>query len=634
MKDRIKLEVKRNTIALAIGAMFAVPAFAVDFEVGDGWQGVWNTSASIGTSWRARDPDSKFMSAANSALSGGSSSSSAPNTIDEGNQNYRKGDRFSTLLKVISEVEIKKGNAGMLVRGKAWYDYTLNKEGVRLGSQNNGYNGYNPATNTLGGQRPLSDNGFENLNKFDGTALLDAYVYNTFDGIGGLPLQARVGNQVVNWGESLFIQGLNQINPIDVPSFRKPGVQLKEVFIPVPIAHASHSLGSAGTVEAFYQWKWVNTPIEAGCGNYWSVALGSISSSPGSCNSATPIGPVSNPLAIVFPGAAIGSPFNGLFMPTIDGKKARDSGEYGVAYRFNVDKLDTEFGLYAMNIHSRIPNVSLQVAKTPGQYGNSPAAAFWEYPEDMKLFGVSASTNIAGWSLAGELSQTRNFAAQIDGNDLLFAGLNAGAGVAVGPYGKGAVASAASNNGYVQGFTRTNKTQLQFNTVKAGNGLLGAAQYVFVAEVGFQTNDLPDYKKDPNAIRYGRPFITGAGTSPSYGGVCPSISGLNSNPDGCQNKGYVTKNAWGYRLKADFTYNDVFGSGLTAIPGVFFSHDVKGYSVDSQFIEDRMALGLNLRLTYQKKYNLDLGSVMYNHSAAFDPLHDRDFYSATFSTSF
>jgi hypothetical protein len=255
----------------------------------------------------------------------------------------------------------------------------------------------------------------------------------------------------------------------------------------------------------------------------------------------------------------------------------------------------------------------------------------------MKIFGISAATNLAGWSVAGELSHTRDFPAQIDGNDLLLAGLGAGGlispGVSIpfGPLGKAAVVAAAGN-GRLTGYTRANKTQFQLNAVKAGNRFLGADQWLFVAEAGFQWNNLPNYKNDPNALRYNRAFIFGAGSNAAYGGS--TCGTLNISPDGCKNDGYATPFAWGYRVKGELTYNDVYGSGVAIQPSVFFSHDVKGYSIDGQFLEKRMALGLGARFTYNKKYALELNAVRYNSRATYDPLSDRNFYSANISASF
>ena len=102
----------------------------------------------------------------------------------------------------------------------------------------------------------LSDDGFEDLQKFSGAYLLDAYAYGSF-GVGDSDLQLRLGRQVVNWGESVFIQGINQINPIDVTALRRPGTEVKEVLLPVLMAYANWGF-SFGSVEAFYQFDWEN----------------------------------------------------------------------------------------------------------------------------------------------------------------------------------------------------------------------------------------------------------------------------------------------------------------------------------------------------------------------------------------
>ncbi len=607
-----------TVLAALLATAWASPGWAGNFELGDGWNGSWASTVSLGSSWRADKRDPRLYSQANGALVG-LTDGRGPNTIDVGNLNYDRGDRYTTLFKLFGEVEVKKGDLGLLVRAKAWYDDALENGKVRLGNQTNGYNNYvfSPTGGAIGAERPLSDEGFERLNRFKGVYLLDAYAYNTFD-LAGLPLQIRAGNQVVNWGESLFVQGLNQINPIDVPSFRKPGAQLKEVFLPVPILHANQSLGPYGSFEAFWQAKWKNTPIEAGCGNYWMVAP-NISANPGACKLGVPLAG-SDPFALAAKA----------YVPLVQGREAKDAGQFGAAYRFNSDTLDTEFGFYAMQLHSRIPIISI---KFENNGTLSPFSAFWEYPEKMKIFGVSAATNIRGWSVAAEASHTRDVPAQIDGNDILLSGLAAGgalagngipAGTAFGPNGARAAAAYAGNR-VVNGYTLATKTQLQLNTVKAGNRILGADQYVFIGEVAYQSNNLPDYKKDPSALRYNRPFVFGAGSHPFYGGnTCNPAAPLNvPGVEGCANDGYVSKHAWGYRLRLDLTYNDLI-PGIAVQPYIFWAHDVKGYSIDSQFSEARKTLALSTKFSYAKKYSLEVGAVGYS-DAKFDPLRDRGF---------
>ena len=200
MTNRSKFCSRRTVLATLLAVAYAAPSLASEFEFGDGWQGNVSSSVSVGSMWRIADRLPALYGQENGARIGLTNGTGA-NTIDEGNLNYAKGDRISTPLKLFSEVEGKKGTQGFLIRGKAWYDDALINNNVKFGNQGNGYSS----------GKPMSDSGFEKLSKYSGVYLLDAYVYDTFDGLDKQPLQVRVGNQVVNWGESLFISGINQI---------------------------------------------------------------------------------------------------------------------------------------------------------------------------------------------------------------------------------------------------------------------------------------------------------------------------------------------------------------------------------------------------------------------------------------
>ncbi|MGB7904199.1 MAG: DUF1302 domain-containing protein [Steroidobacteraceae bacterium] len=744
---------RRSTmLAAVIGtvlASYAGSAAAIEFEFENGGKLNWNTTVSVGSSWRAEDPSEQLFTRADGSLIGKYSSPLLPGTpvgpkdglagnhaAGDGNLNYAKNDRFSTPFRVITDLEYKKGRFGALLRAKYWYDQALNQENVLVGSQANNFNGVRPRLGPIPGysictaatppgaaclplspvgqnlwpKGKLSDRGFEAEQQFENFYLLDAYVYGSF-AVGNTDLQLRLGNQVINWGESIFIQGVNQINPIDVPAARRAGAELKEILLPVWAVYANWGF-DFGSIEAFYQLKWNNTSVDA-CGTYFSATSTLIGADPGSCNSITV---VTGQLGAPLPGTVspivpqLGSqPFlqgaAGLYVPAIQGREPSDSGQFGLAFRFPVDKIDTEIGLYAMNIHSRLPmaasitgtnwkdlpaaqQAALRAANLIGSdaYGNywtssrlrglMPGAeaavegylaavglptnlesgkGFWEYPEDIQIYGISAATNILSWSASAELSYQVDVPVMANGNDLIGAGI-----FGIGPYRERAREIQAQSEGaYLIGHDRFNKTQFQVNAVKTFSNVLGAESLLVVGEIGSQWNNVPDYTK--GGIRYGRGFMFGTASGPDYaldptspsglddlafataGDFCsPTYSGLpvpaanrfyNAQPNGCRNDGFVTDVAWGYRLRVSADYNNVMDSGVTVTPSVFWAHDVEGISMDPTFIEDRMTLGLGLKFNYNKKYVLDVNYVSYDNDN-FDPLFDRDYYSAAVSVTF
>lgn len=609
------------TVAATSGHVDAMP-----IDLGDDWEANWDTTLSVGAEWRATNPDKKLYVAGNGArvgLSGGlGGTSSDANTL-----NTRNGDLVSDLYKVVSDFEVKHDDMGALLRAKAWYDQALKNETARYGNEANGY-----ATNSR-----LSDEGLEPLQRFDGAQLLDAYVYNTFD-VGGKSLQLRLGHQVINWGESLFVQGVNQINPLDIPALRHPATELKEGLLPVWAAYGNLGLGGGVSVEGFYQFAWEPTTVDA-CGSYWSSVDTNIGTNPGACNKIV--------VGLLPANEAIAS---GIYAPLVRGHDARNTGEGGAAVKIPVDAIDTEFGLYAMNVNSRTPIIS---ART-GSWGNANAiqqgylggtlnplmaaqvnqallgasgvkvaSAYWEYPNDIQYYGISAATNLAGWSIGAEASVTPNLPVQRNGNDLLNGMLTG-----TGPLG-GVFRNTASLND-VRGYDRFRKTQFQVNGIKVMGGVLGATKSTVLGETAFEWINVPDYHNG-TSVRYGRSFIFGTASS-AGNNTCSAA--INPQPDGCQNDGFVTDFAWGYRLRGALEYPQIFGTGFTFTPSLSLAHDVQGVSADNQFIEGRLQTGVTMRFSYENKYNVDLGYVYFAKWAKYDPLRDHDFYSLTLSATF
>jgi hypothetical protein len=254
---------------------------------------------------------------------------------------------------------------------------------------------------------------------------------------GDSPLELRAGNMVLSWGESTFIQnGINVINPFDVTALRKPGSEVKEALLPVGMVYANYGVTGDLSVEAFIQYDWERTILDE-CGTYWNAA----DPYGGGCNYLT----ISN---AVPDGAAEAE---GLILPRSADVEASDSGQWGLAFRYYSEAFNgTEFGLYYMNYHSRTPIFSANNATVafglPVNFGANPDY-FFEFPEDIELWGVTFATNLGAWAVSGEVSHRPDFPLQINTTDLLQAvALGSGGGVVTN-----AAALAGGGPGWLRG---------------------------------------------------------------------------------------------------------------------------------------------------------------------------------------
>ena len=165
---------------------------------------------------------------------------------DDGNLNYARG-LVSNTSSLTTELELTSGNLDLFVRMHGFVDFE-NLNGVRETT-------------------PLSDEAKDVAAQ--GFRLLDFYASGAFDP-GGVPLDLRVGNQVLNWGESTFVpNGINVINPFDVSRLRTPGSELRDALLPVPMVYAAVEPVPDLSVEGFYQFGWEKTEIDP-VGTYFS----------------------------------------------------------------------------------------------------------------------------------------------------------------------------------------------------------------------------------------------------------------------------------------------------------------------------------------------------------------------------
>ena len=94
----------------------------------------------------------------------------------------------------------------------------------------------------------------------------------------------------------------------------------------------------------------------------------------------------------------------------------------------------------------------------------------------------------------------------------------------------------------------------------------------------------------------------------------------------------MTDSSWGYRMRASLTYNDVF-AGINLTPNFAWSHDVDGFSPNTNFGEGQKALTLGVTAEYLNRYT---GSLSYTSFSGgdYNTIEDRDFLSFSVSVSF
>ncbi len=598
---------------LIAAALLPPPADAVQFATGE-VSGSIDTTLSYGTTWRVQDQDKDILGLASTTLPNGSS---PPGSLggrafsvngDDGNLNYDTG-LVSNVLKVVSEVELNhSGGFGAFIRGRAFYDFE-NEDGDREKIDLT-----DPALDLVG-----SDVEF-----------LDAYIYAQLDAAGH-PFEVRVGDQVVSWGESTFIQnGINVINPVDVAAIRVPGSELREALLPEGMVWGSLGINANQSLEVFYQYDWSDTEPDPS-GSYFSTNDFATDGGRrlmlqfGRVPDIIPAGPAASVNLGLAPIGAV--------VPRGPSDRPSDGGQGGIAYRALIPQLaDTEIGLYYINYHSRLPIISARTGTlaglAQGDYAGS-ARYFTEFPEDIQLFGASFNTALGttGWALQGELSYKQDVPLQVDDVELLFAALSPLAipEAAAGAPGTGTLF--AQNNqvapggvGFetvIPGFIERDVVQLQLTASNVFANVLRANQLAVVGEVGVtHVRDMPS--KDELRLEVNGTYTSGN----------PLFTAVGVQPATESRDNFADATSWGYQVRARLEYNNAIGP-VTLLPALAFRHDVNGNTPGpgGNFLEDRKAFTVSLGANYQNSVTAEVSYTNFSGAGRLNLINDRDFIS-------
>lgn len=599
------------TAWVVICIMMASPTVSHSFSLydNDGITANLDSTLSWGLQYRVQERADNIVGRAN----GGEAYSV---NYDDGNLNYDRGV-VSNAVKLTSELDVKTRNYGAFVRGTAFYDYA---------TMENGRERYE-----------LSDEAEDAVGM--NADLLDAYVWADHD-FGSIPVQIRVGEQVVSWGESTFIMGsINSINPIDVSKIRVPGAELKEALMPEGMIWASAGVTNNVTVEGLYLYDWEETKIDSP-GTYFSAAD---FAGDGGYKLMLGYGNVADG-----GNATVANTF--LAAPRDPDKEANDQGQFGAAVRTLVPGMnDAEIGFYYLRYHARLPVLSVRTgtaaaaATAVAQYAAlsaAPATAalaipvamdtyfksagyYTEYVEDLDLYGVSLSTELFGWGVQGEISYRPDAPIQIDDAELLLAMFNP---IAAVPY-FGALAAQsqhapAAADQQLKGYIERDVFQTQATVSRIlSPGFLGYDSGVILGEVGWMhVDDMP-----------GKDELRMEGTA-TYTPGNPVAAGLSRVPTS-DSEGFADADSWGYRLLAKVSYYNAIGP-ITLSPRIAWSHDVDGNSpYGGPFTEHLKAATLGLGAE-TGSWSTDLSYTSYFGNETRNLRHDRDFIGFNIKYSF
>ncbi len=516
---------------------------------------------------------------------------------DDGNLNVDRGDVYSVLVSVSHDLELEWRNYGAFTRLLYFYDHM----------QYNNFDGYTPRRTDYSEdarwRRSVTRGGVVGVD----FRFLDAYGWARYKPLGRRT-EIRFGNQVVNWGEEFFTQGgIKATNSFDVTKLRIAGAELKEGLVPAPMIRISMDVVGDLSFESYYQFDWNPTEVDP-TGTFWSindmVARGAqgqfLFEDPGT-NGRTP--------EEIIAGGPVGGG-----VPRGETREADAQGQWGAAFRYYWDAIETELGLYYVRFHDKFPTVSYVGQRTgPVLPVAGDVYYFTEYIEKINLYGLSFNTTLGGVAVAGELSLRANTPTPISSTytDLL-EDLTAD----TEEHGERGMVREPRITAIVNGLYVAGPTGLVFGPVIRA---IRAQDLTMIGELA-----VVSYPWLDDGISYAAP-----------NGVAPDIHAtILGQP--IDNTWRPNNTSFGYQLRMQATYSQVFGGPVTLIPSVAFKHDAYGTTPDggAQFIQGRMAVATQLEARYQNDWK---GLITYSNSFGSDQANfdtDRDFFQVAISYAF
>ncbi len=351
----------RSAVALAVlGSMSCAQAISFDLSNPD-YRLRWDNTVRYNLGVRMEGQDKRIMNNA---------------TNDESDGKFDKGDIVTNRLDVLSEIDFSYLNEwGARLSAAGWYDNAYDDTTVK--SNVGGQTSYDRARYSSEVERYVNGPSGE---------ILDAFVWKNFQ-LGETPVNVKIGRHTNYWGEGLLF-GAHSVSYSQAPSdgvkaATSPGIETKEVFLPIGQISAKAQVGDHMSIAGQYFYEWDYTRIPYG-GTYFGGA------------------------DFLFEGPDQLPAGAGAFKRQ-SSKFGRDrNANWGVMTKYNMESIESTFGFYYRQFDDYQPWLAPQIKASLGEYRVV-------YPRGVKLAGISFARVFDSVAVGSELSYRKNGALNATG---------------------------------------------------------------------------------------------------------------------------------------------------------------------------------------------------------------------------
>lgn len=358
----------RTVIAttLATTLMAFIPAWAVQLEMDNPDVTVrWDNTVRVNMGVRAGAPDSRIVNNP---------------TYDESDGKFGQGDFVTKRVDLLSELDVSyKNDFGVRISGAAWYDDAYSDASVKSKVPGFATSYFNNEYNDT----------VKRFTRGPSGEILDAFVWANFR-IADKPANLKVGRHTNYWGEA-YLMGAHSISysqsPVDgVKAVTSPGIELKEVFLPLGQVYLKFQPTPDVSLAAQYFYEWKPSRLPYG-GTFFGPA-DMFFEGP----DRLPVDPAGNALLHA------------------DSVKPKDAGNFGLSAKINLESIESTAGFYYRQFDDYNPWFAPNFTKfvtIPG-VGTVPTAWQLAYPTKVEMLGASFGRVVGPVSVGAEVSYRQN----------------------------------------------------------------------------------------------------------------------------------------------------------------------------------------------------------------------------------